>query len=68
MDKALALSLVRSHLVKNTDYLSWVPPHTSIRWSRERPHSIRVGGHYRRKAMYAKLIKDLECTCKLQEM
>ncbi len=67
-DKALALSLVRAHLLHTPDYLSWVPSYTSIRWSKKTAHGIKVGGHYRRKALYARLLSTLEATCKLQEL
>jgi hypothetical protein len=67
-DKQLALSLVRAHLLHNPDYLSWVPAYTTIRWARKKAHSVHVGGHYRRKALYARLLSALHVTCKLQEL
>ena len=67
-DKALALSLVRARLLHHPDYLSWVPAYTTIRWHKKRAHSVYVGGHYRRKALYARMLAALHCTCKLQEL
>jgi hypothetical protein len=67
-DKSLALSLVRAHLLHNVDYLSWVPSYTSVRWSRKKATIHRVGGHYRRKALYARMLSALQVTCKLQEL
>ena len=65
-DTALALSLVRAHLLLTPDYLSWVPAYTTIRWSKKRAHSVTVGGHYRRKALHARMLNALQCTCHLQ--
>lgn len=67
-DAALALSLVRAHLLHTPDYLSWVPSYTVIRYCRKRPQSVKVAGHYRRKALYARLLCAIHATCKLQEL
>lgn len=68
-DKSLALSLVRAHLLDNPSYLSWVSSYTIVKWCKQKKKvdCIRVGGHYRRKALYAKLLASLQATCKLQE-
>lgn len=67
-DKALVLALVKAHLLLHPDYLSWVNSYTSLRWAKKKIHSVRIGGHYRRKAMYAQMLSSLSCTCKLQEL
>ena len=67
-DKSLALSLVRAHLLHNPDYLSWVGAYTSVRWAKKKATILRVGGHYRRKALYARMLSALQVTCKLHEL
>lgn len=67
-DRPYALSLVRAHLLHDPHYMSWVPAYSTIRWTRKRAHSVHVGGHYRRKALYARLLNALHSTCKLQEL
>jgi hypothetical protein len=67
-DKSLVLSLVRAHLLHHPDYLSWVPSYTTIRWCKKKSYVTRVGGHYRRKALYARMLSALHATCKLQEL
>ena len=69
-DKAYALSLVRSNMLHDVHYLSWVPAYTVVRWCKRtrRSRYVTVGGHYRRKAMYAKALSALALTCKLQEL
>lgn len=67
-DKGMAMSLVRAYLLHHPDYLSWVPSYTTIRWQKKRAYSVRVGGHYRRKALYARMLTAVHCTCKLQEL
>ena len=34
------------------------------------PHCymLRIGGHYRRKALYRKLLQSLKCTCKFEDV
>ena len=67
-DRQYALSLVRAHLLHHPEYLSWVPSYTTIRYCKKKAHSVRVAGHYRRKALYARLLTSLEATCRLQEL
>lgn len=68
-DNTLVLSLVRAYLLTNPgEHLSWVPAYTTVRWVRKRANVVHVGGHYRRKALYAKLLSSIACTCKLQEL
>ena len=67
-DRTFALSLVRAHMLHDPHYLSWVPAYTTIRWHKKRPFSVHVGGHYRRKALYARMLSALHCVCKLQEL
>ena len=68
MDKNLVLSLVRSHLLSDPEFCSWVPAYTTVRNVKKRPVTVVVGGHYRRKAMYARAISALACTCKLHPL
>lgn len=72
MDKALALSLVRAHLKESRDFLSWVPPHRSLRRKpcTKRPRLVRfttawVGGHWRRQPFVKRSIDALALTCRL---
>ena len=67
-DKELVFSLVRAYLLHNPDYLTWVPSYTVVKWSKNKAQCIRVGGHYRRKAMYSQLLKSLTELCNLQEL
>ena len=71
--KALALALVRGHVMDDAVYLTWIPAHTSIR-TRARhfhhpPHrrfiTTTVGGHWRRQPHITSLIRALPVTCKL---
>lgn len=63
--KALALSLVHAHVSDNEEYTSWVPAYTSVR---ERGGLVTVGGHFRRKALYRRLLSALRCTCRFQDL
>jgi hypothetical protein len=65
-NKALAIALVRAHIITDDEYMSYVPPYTKVRWSRayERCVAERVGGHFRRKALYKKTLSALACVCK----
>lgn len=82
-NKALVLSLVRAHLKESRDYLSWVPPHRSLRrkpmgysssgspWTRPRPYvrfiTAWVGGHWRRQPFVKRATAALALTCHLPE-
>ena len=68
MNHNLVLSLVRNHLLSEPEFCSWVKHHVAIRNVRNRPVTVIVGGHYRRKALYARAIKALSCTCKLHDL
>ena len=48
--------------------MSWVPSHKQIRWVKKKAVCVTVGGHYRRKALYARLLNAIGATCKLQEL
>jgi len=82
-DKALCLALVYAHVRDGSEYSSWVPAYTVIRRCKpsksglvERHRwpaagemmSVCVGGHYRRKALYRRLLSALRRTCKFEDM
>ena len=68
IDTSLVMSLVRAHLLQCPDYLSWVTAYTTIRWSKNHAYALSVAGHYRRKALYARLLAAVNGTCRLQEL
>lgn len=68
IDKAYALSLVHAHVLQETDYQSWVPSYSSVRYSHKKAIAVHVGGHYRMKALYKRLARALKCTCKLEDL
>ena len=49
-EKAYVISLVRAHLITESEYKSWVPPYTKVRWASVSSRCVaeRVGGHWRR--------------------
>ena len=72
-DKALVMSLVHDHIKHNPEeYSSWVGPHYSVRRAGKLRVQRRratltlshVGGHWRMKAMYRRLLRALKCVCK----
>jgi len=72
-DKALVLSLVHDHIKHNpVAYSSYVGPHYSVRRAgkvrvqrrRATLTLAHVGGHWRMKAMYRRLLRALKCVCK----
>ena len=67
-DKAMALSLVRKHLLSDQSQLSYVPSYTTVRWVGRSANAVQIGGHWRRKALCARSIAALQGTCKLQEL
>lgn len=69
-DKAMAIALVRSHLLTGDQYMSYVAPYLKVRWCASRYMCVaeHVGGHYRRKAMCKRAIDSLACVCKQPEL
>jgi len=75
-DKALVMSLVHDHIKQNpVEYSSWVGPHYSVRKAGKLRVQRRratltlshIGGHWRMKAMYRRLLRALKCVCKWQD-
>lgn len=69
-EKALAIALVRAHVMQDVRNLSWVPAYTKVRWSHcsEACVAERVGGHWRRKAHCKRTLDALACVCKQPEL
>lgn len=69
-DKALAIALVRAHVMSDTTYMSWVPAYTKVRWSHDTAGCVaeKVGGHWRRKANCKRAVDALACVCKQPEL
>ena len=80
-DKATVLALVHAHVSNCEDYVSWIRSYCTIRnaavmsrefsstkFARPTQMSVRVGGHYRRKALYRTLLAALVCTCKFEKV
>lgn len=65
-EKALAIALVRSHVMTDLSYLSWVPAYTKVRWSHNMESCVaeRVAPHWRRKAHAKRSLDALACVCK----
>ena len=65
-DKALAIALVRAHVMTDLEYMSWVPSYIKVRWGRDAMHCFaeRIGGHWRRKAHCKRTVDALACVCK----
>lgn len=68
---SLVLSLIDAYLLRHPeDYCQWVRSYLQWRWDpkRQRMWSTRIGGHYRRAACYANLLKALPCVCKYERL
>ena len=63
--KALVLSLVHAHVSDRKEYTSWVPAYSCVR---ERGGVVRVAGHFRRQALYRRMLSALRCTCRFQDV
>ena len=70
MDNGLAIALVRSHLMTDLSYMSWVPSYTKVRWASDTESCVaeRVGGHWRRKAHCKRSLDALACVCQQPEL
>lgn len=67
-EKRMVLSLVRAQVINDIDNYSYVRPYTKIHHYKAWPYIVKAGGHWRRKAMYARLLRSLAMTCTLQEL
>jgi hypothetical protein len=69
-EKALAIALVRAHVMDNIENMSWVPAYTKVRWANTQDACVTewVGGHWRRKAHCKRTIDALACVCKQPEL
>ena len=67
---ALAIALVRAHVMNDVRYMSWVPAYTKVRWGPDRNACVAeyVGGHWRRKAHCKRNIDALACVCKQPDL
>jgi hypothetical protein len=65
-EKALAIALVREHVMTDLSYMSWVPSYVKVRWANTRDTCVaeRVGGHWRRKTHCKRTIDALACVTK----
>ena len=66
-----AIALVHAYVLEHPELWGvWVNDYTSLRWS-GRAHRLvqhRVNGHWRRKALWGKLVPALNCTCKFEPL
>lgn len=69
-DSALAIALVRAHVMTDLRYVSWVPPYVKVRWAKPQEACVAeyVEGHWRRKAMCKRTLDALACVCKQPEL
>ena len=69
-EKALAVALVRAHVMSDLSYMSWVPAYIKVRWGPARNMCVaeHVGGHWRRKAHCKRNLDALACVCKQPEL
>ena len=67
-EKALALSLVRKHILEDKSQLSYVQSYTTIRWVGRNANACQIGGHWRRKALCSRSLAAIQGTCRLQEL
>ena len=78
-EKACCLALVYRHVKDSRDYTSWVPSYHTVRrplanyysaakLNRCSAYAIRIGGHFRRKALYRRLLCSLKQTCKFEDL
>ena len=56
-EKAYVISLVRAHLITESEYKSWVPPYTKVRWASVSSRCVaeRVGGHWRLSIVHVRV-------------
>lgn len=71
MDNGTVVALVWAWLAQHPEhYCSYVNPFTQLRWSptEKRMLAVRVGGHWRRLAQWARVVPALNCVCKFERM
>lgn len=69
--KHYAIALVWAWLVEHPEYYcTYVKPFTQLRWSpnEKKMLAVRVGGHWRRLAMWARVLPALNCVCKFERL
>ena len=70
-DKATAIALVWAWLAEHPEhYCSYVNAFTQLRFNpaEKKMVAVRVGGHWRRLAQWAKLVPALNMTCKFERL
>ena len=68
-DQPLVLALVWARLAEHPEYYcSWVKPFTQLRWVGGRMNVCRVGGHWRRMALWANVLPNLASVCKFEKL
>jgi hypothetical protein len=71
MDKSTVVALVWAWLAEHPEhYCSYVNPFTQLRWSPQerRMLAVRVGGHWRRLAQWARVVPALNCVCHFERL
>lgn len=69
-DKALAIALVRAHMINDKESVSYVPSYIRVSWatSLNKCVAVHIGEHYRRRANSKRTIDALACVCKQPEL
>lgn len=70
---AYVVALVYAWLMEHPEYYStYVAPYQQIRYCLGSPQptvcSVKVGGHYRRRAAYKYLVPAMGCVCKFERL
>ena len=71
MEGSTVIALLWAWLAEHPEeYCSFVKPFTQLRWSpsEKKLVAVRVGGHWRRLACWAKLAPALNCVCKFERL
>lgn len=71
MDNSLVMALVWAWLASHPEhYCSYVRPFTQFRWSpaERRMLAVKVGGHYRHLAQWAKAMPAVACVCRFERL
>lgn len=71
MDGSTAIALVWAWMAEHPQhYCSWVGSFTQLRWSpvERKLIAVRVGGHWRRLANWARVVPALNCVCKFERI
>jgi hypothetical protein len=71
MDAATVIALVWAWMAEHPEhYCSYVNSFAQLRWSsaERRLVSVRVGGHWRRLANWARVVPTLNCVCHFERI